>query len=174
MTSWLQSLFSSPISNPEIETSNFINYFDAHYSSDHPTFLTGSYRTAVEEAHRQSKLLIVYIHSPLHVDSNNFCNNILCSASFKEYVDRNFLFWVGSITDMEAYSLSIQLKLTSFPFLTIFMCQSRNAVQIADRFNGNITGCESTDEGLLIDRLNMALEAYTAIVSRTVSETESR
>jgi len=174
MSSWLQSIFTSPILNPDTDTTNFINYFDTKYSNEHPNFLTGSYQLAVEKAFQQSKLLIVYMHSPLHVDSDEFCNKIICSASFIEYTNSNFLFWAGSMSDMEAYSLSIQLKTTSFPFLTVFMCQSKNAVQIADRFNGTITGAEATDEGTVIDRLNLILEAYTVIIDRGVSEVESR
>ncbi|CAN0576418.1 unnamed protein product, partial [Ectocarpus sp. 12 AP-2014] len=38
-----------------------------------PMFLAESYREAVQEAARQHKFLMVYLHSPLHQDTPNFC-----------------------------------------------------------------------------------------------------
>lgn len=65
---------SRPISlNPEADTRNFISDFDANYGSNHPTFIESTYQQAVDLAFRSSKFLLIYLHSPLHEDSNRFC-----------------------------------------------------------------------------------------------------
>ena len=38
--------------------------------------------------------------------------------------------------DAEAYSLSLQLKVSSFPFMALMMSESERSVQILDKIQG--------------------------------------
>ena len=136
----LRWLFQThPISlNRELDTSKFIGEFDLKYSSQHPTFVDGSYQSAVARAFQQSKFLLIYLHSPMHEDTAKFCNQVLCSESFSQFANQNVVCWAGKIWDPEAYDLSSQLRASSYPFIALLLCQSDRVVQIADRVQGKI------------------------------------
>jgi len=159
MFSWLVGS-SPPISNPEADTRDFISSFDRAYDVTHPRFEGGSYQTAVSEAHRQSKLLLVYLHSPMHEDSDRFCNNVICSESFTEYIDSNFLTWGGSIHNVEAYSLCTQLAVTTFPALAVFQCQSQRSVKVVDKITGH------HEEAAILEKLHAMTAVHQTIVNR--------
>lgn len=74
-TSTLRWLFqSSPESlNPQQDAARFCDSFKLEYGEDGPQFHDISYNNAVAEAYRQSKFLLVYLHSPLHEDTDRFC-----------------------------------------------------------------------------------------------------
>ena len=154
-------LLASSHPNPESATREFITDFDYEYSPDHPRFIGGSYQTAVADAHTRSKLLMVYLHSPLHEDTDRFCNGVLCSSEFTEYVDNNFLLWGGSTYDVEGYSLSLQLNVTSFPFIGIFQCTGNRSVKLLDRFQGYTTGENITN------KLQHMLIIHNAMIAQT-------
>lgn len=134
----LRWLFQThPISlNRELDTIKFIGEFDLKYSSQHPTFIDGSYQSAVARAFQQSKFLLIYLHSPMHEDTAKFCNQVLCSERFSQFANQNVICWAGKIWDPEAYDLSSQLRASSYPFLALLLCQSDRVVQIADRVQG--------------------------------------
>lgn len=45
--------------------------------------------------------------------------------------------WGGSVWNPEPYNLSLQLKVSTFPFLALLSCESERSVQILDRIQGN-------------------------------------
>ena len=124
--------------NRELDTRKFLGEFDRKYSSRHPTFIDGSYQSAVARAFQQSKFLLIYLHSPMHDDTTKFCNQVLCSESFSLFANQNVVCWAGKIWDPEAYDLSSQLRASSYPFLALLVCQSDRVVQVADRIQGAI------------------------------------
>ena len=140
----LRWLFQThPISlNRELDTRKFIGEFESKYSAQHPTFVDGSYQSAVARAFQQSKFLLIYLHSPMHEDTSKFCNQVLCSESFSQFANQNVVCWAGRIWDPEAYDLSSQLRASSYPFLALLLCQSDRVVQIADRVQGIIMKTE--------------------------------
>lgn len=168
----LQWIFQTavPTVHPEMETRKFLTHYNTTFSADHPTFMEGSYQTAVEQAYRQNKLLLIYIHSPLHQDTEQFSIEVMCSDAFREYVNRNFLCWAGSISDMEAYSLSLQLKTTTFPFLAVFACQSQRTVQIADKIEGH----ECLDAAGVLARMNIVMSRFAIAVERRNQQERQR
>jgi hypothetical protein len=83
----LRWLFQTvPVSlTPEADTRKFIAEFDATYGSEHLDFVNSSYINAVSSAFRSSKFLLVYLHSPLHDDTNRFCRLILTRTIYVFY-----------------------------------------------------------------------------------------
>ena len=122
--------------NRELDTRKFLAEFDTQYGNQHPTFMEGSYQTAVQRAFQQSKFLLIYIHSPMHEDTPRFCHQVMCTQSFAQFANENFVCWSGRVWDPEAYDLSHQLRASSFPFVALLVCQSERVVQIADRVQG--------------------------------------
>ena len=50
-----------------IDTRRFIQDFESSFGSHHPSFHENGYQSAVSYAHRNSKFLLIYLHSPMHV-----------------------------------------------------------------------------------------------------------
>ena len=96
------------------------------------------YLQAVSQAFQASKFLLVYLHSPLHEDSNRFCAGVMCSQNFKNFADENVLVWSGQVWDPEAYWLSMQLRSTTFPFMALLLCETESYFQIADKVQGYV------------------------------------
>lgn len=161
--------FARPaVLNPEADTRQFVNDFNAKYGYQHPTFQLSSYQNAVVQAFRQHKMLLVYIHSPLHEDTSAFCENALCSQNITRYIDENTVFWSGSVWDPEAYSLSTQLKASTFPFLALLVCQSERVVQVIDRIQG------ITEEGPFMERLTSVVGLANPVASRIRNDVQRR
>jgi hypothetical protein len=170
--SWnpLRWLFQTrPVSlNPELDTRRFLSDFDLKFGNQHPQFCDTSYQAAVAEAFQNSKFLLVYIHSPMHEDTGRFCRQVLCTQSFSAFVDGEMMMWAGQIWDAEAYSLSIQLRTTTFPFLALLVCKSDKVVQIVRRFEG------FEEEAVLIEALQNSVNAQRSTLARMRAEANRR
>jgi len=150
--------------NPNRDAQVFADEFNTEYGRNHPEFHLGSYQSAVALAFSQSKFLLVYLHSPLHEDTDRFCRQALSSESFTRLANEQLVIWAGKIWDAEAYGLSAQLGATAFPFLALLVPQSARVVQIAERVQGYV------EEGVLVERLQSAIGVFAAIVARQRQE----
>ena len=117
-------------------TRKFIDKFQSKYSepsSDDaggtavpvpvlPPFYSGSYRQAIDTARREYKMILVYLHSDRHPNTDEFCRT-LCDANLSQYIRDNFVLWGGSIHSEEAYQASSLLHATAFPFLAVILQQ---------------------------------------------------
>ena len=166
----LRWLFQSrPIAlNPQRDTQRFIEDFNTNYGQHHARFHDNSYQTAVSAAFQQSKFLLVYLHSPLHEDTDRFCQQVFCQTAFTNVANQHMVVWGGNVWDAEAYGLSSQLGVTSFPFMALLVCQSTRSAQIADRIQG------FQEVSQVLDRLQNAMSVYSTILNRNRMETERR
>lgn len=156
-SNYFQWLFQSvPTAlDPDEDSKTFVREFDSKFGSTHAAFFGGSYTKAVRSAYENSKFLLVYLHSPLHEDTENFCRSCchivrcftcflfpplfrqtLCAITAIQYMNQHVVFWGGSTDHAEAYNLSHVLKATRFPFLALLVCQSERSVQLIDRVQG--------------------------------------
>ena len=134
LISWVFSA-QRVLHSPDEDTQRFVNRFE-HLYRHPPRLFTGSYQAAVRQANLESRFLLIYLHSELHENVDEFCREVLCSPNIVRYIDNNFLFWGGSVSDVEAYALTYQLKCKSFPFVCVLLCQSEALVQILDTMQG--------------------------------------
>lgn len=199
ITSPLRWLFqSTPLSlSPDQDSSQFVDKFHMEYGGGDAglNMERTSYAHAVQKAHRESKFLLVYLHSPLHDDTNRFCSQVLCSDSILRLVngrssrtdsdgecdtdterDRDsgstnsseVVAWGGQVWDPEAYNLSMDLHAASFPFVALLVCQSDRSVRILDRIQGYI------DTQQLTERLQHTMAATRTEINRIRNEQIAR
>lgn len=155
--------------NPAQDAQRFVDDFESNFGNQHPRFHIGSYQSAVAAAFQQSKFLVVYLHSPIHDDTNKFCTQLLSSDPFINMMEQNAVVWAGRVWDPEAYSLSSQLGASAFPFVALLMCQSNRSVQIVDRIQGYSDGDISP-----FDRINTGIQLYGGVLNRTRIEAQRR
>lgn len=155
--------------NPNLDTENFISEFDEKYGSAHPPFHRSSYMSAVANSFTGSRFVMVYLHSPIHEDSDKFCTDVLCSQTMQTFVETNQITtWVGKVWDTEAYGLSTQLQTAAYPFVALLVCQSDRVVEVAQRVQGYV------DETALVEKLNAGVSSFSAVIERNRAEANRR
>lgn len=167
----LRWLFQSqPLSlNPDQDTVRFVEEFNAKYGSNHAPLVTTSYQTAVATSHAQHKFLVVYLHSPLHEDADNFCSQVLCSSRLTQVLGNDqVLFWAGRVWDPEGYALSSQLRASAFPFLAVLVCQSQRMVQIVTKVQG------VTDVEEIASQLQRGMSSFSDVILQNRLTSERR
>ncbi|KAG5191758.1 hypothetical protein JKP88DRAFT_266399 [Tribonema minus] len=98
------------------------------------------------------QFLLVYLHSPLHEDTPDFCKT-LTSETMAEFMAQNFLAWGGSVWHADAYSVSNQLGACTYPFMALLLC-SPDQVQVMERFEGKLS-CEA-----ILERAGAAMARF--------------
>jgi hypothetical protein len=71
--------------SPQEAASQFIECIKRDYGARQPDFFRGPFQRAAQQAQREKKYLIVYIHSPLHEDTPAFCRQTLTAETFGVY-----------------------------------------------------------------------------------------
>ena len=130
MTTTLISALKHPYLN--FLTQNFNQNF-SKYGSPRPSFATCPYPEAVQNAFHAGKFLLVYLHSPMHSETDNFCKNVLCKQDVVNFFGQSMVTWGGNIQDPEGYSLSMQFNACAFPFMALVVCRSERKIEIVTR-----------------------------------------
>ena len=121
---------------PEEDVADFISEFNAKYGRDHVAFHTGSYSRALEEAKRDLKFLLVYLHSPSHQDTKSFCQDTLAKPALADFIaNMNVIVWACSIDTREGYRVSQALRESSYPFLALIVLR-QNKMMVVGRVEG--------------------------------------
>jgi len=158
-------------SRPEEDVADFIADFDARYGRDHAPFHEGSYSRALDEAKRDLRFLLVYLHCPAHQDSDKFCSQTLASPILKNFVvNMNVIVWACSVDTSEGYRVSQALRESSYPFLALIVLR-QNKMMVVGRVEGQGQG-HMTPEALC-ERLEIVIrdnEAY--IVAESAERAE--
>jgi FAS-associated factor 2 len=123
-----------------------------------PAFYADSYRQAAASAAAQSKLLLIYLHSPLHQDSADFCKNGLTTPQFEAFCRTRFVLWGADVRSADGHALSDSLGATRYPFLAIVICDEAGEKVVA-----SIHGA-SSDGGQLVSTLEGALAQQRGVL----------
>jgi len=163
----------------------FTILFEKAYGETHPRFKSSSYKDAITSSHNSEKLLLVYLHSPKHPDTDDFCKNVLCSEEVSNYVNTEMLAWGGSIEFADAYRLCDMMMVSTYPTLAVLQPSAsssssssngdtgqRISARLLDRIDG-ITAKET-----IIERLSLCCRQHKAVVqeaaARRLQEQERR
>jgi len=151
--------------DPKLDTRKFLAEFDSTFSAQHPVLHDNSFKTAVAKAFSASKFLLIYLHSPLHEDTDRFCQQVFCSPTLSSFVDNsNIVTWAGKVWDPEAYKLSSELGVSCFPYLALLVCYSNRQFKVAVPIQG------FTDERTLTEKLQSAITQFAPDVTRVRRE----
>lgn len=151
--------------DPKLDTRKFLSEFDSSYSPQHPVLHDSSFQSAVATAFSASKFLLIYLHSPLHEDTERFCQQVFCSSTLSSFVNNaNIVTWAGKVWDPEAYKLSSELRVSCFPYLALLVCYSNRQFEVAVPIQGY------TDEQALTEKLQSAMTQFTPVITRVRTE----
>merc|ERR1719242_2272699 len=127
------------------EVVQFCREFDETYGATHPPFTRLGYYQALEEAKRDLRFLLVYLHCEDHQDTDRFCREVLSSQTVIQQIqDLNILFWSCSVRRAEGYKVSQALRENSYPFLALIVLRQHRMVVVA-RQEGLVQADQMTD-----------------------------
>ena len=100
----------------------FIQEYEQRYGAEHPPFNTAGYYQVLEEAKRDLRFLLVYLHSDQHQDSDQFARNVLANQDLIQRIsDHNIIFWACSVSKAEGHRVSQALRESTYPFLAMIV-----------------------------------------------------
>merc|ERR1740117_517357 len=108
---------SEPTGAQAIE--RFESSFEERYGSTHPAFFRGTSAQALQDARRNVRFLLVYLHSESQADSKTFAQRVMSSALFSTFVDEHLTFWVGDTATLEGRRMRQALRVAHLPALVV-------------------------------------------------------
>jgi FAS-associated factor 2 len=148
----------------------FKENFESKYGAVHPAFHPGAYSQVLDEAKRELKFLLVYLHCSEHQDADRFCSRTLSSSVVVDFVSANgILFWGCSVDTSEGYRVSQALRESTYPFLAVIVLR-QNRMMVVGRVEGHV---EAEPLVLRLEALVRDNEAYI-VAARTDREERSR
>lgn len=138
--------------DPLVNIAEYAIYYNQKYGNNHPNFYQGSYSQAINEAKRDLKFLLVYIHQNDHKDCNTFSTETLTNQDLIDYINNAFLFWSCSKNLPEGRKVFNALKAKRAPFLGVIVLRNSRMTLIS-KIEGPITAAE-----LLMNLANLTAE----------------
>lgn len=136
----LKSLLEALSSDYEAVTPNSYT-FNSLYDKDNgtlaPTFLKTKYPDLLQGISEQGTFGIIYLHDALLDNPLEYVNEILCSESFVNLVQKfQTLLWFGSIQSSDALQVANSLNIRKFPFLGILWLKNSGTVELIYKQEG--------------------------------------
>ncbi|XP_036168602.1 FAS-associated factor 2 isoform X4 [Myotis myotis] len=158
----------SRVTDPVGDIVSFMHSFEEKYGRAHPVFYQGTYSQALNDAKRELRFLLVYLHGDDHQDSDEFCRNTLCAPEVISLINTRMLFWACSTNKPEGYRVSQALRENTYPFLAMIMLKDRRMTVV-----GRLEGLIQPDD--LINQLTFIIDAnQTYLVSERLERSVCR
>ncbi|CAM0956447.1 unnamed protein product [Alopecurus aequalis] len=152
-----------------VEAVDFVAEFEHEFGAGRgPRFVAEGFADALQRAHREYKLLFVYLHSPDHPDTPAFCGGCLCSDPVAAFINENFVAWGGSIRRTEGFKMSNSLNASRFPFCALVMATTNQRIVLLQQ----VEGLKSPEQMITI--LQRVVEECTASLVSARVEAEER
>lgn len=140
------------VTDPLGDVLKFIQDYNTKYGDSHPVFYQGTYAQALNDAKRELKFLLIYLHSETSspqvlsgqqriTETVNFCRNTLSNRDVIDYINRNMLFWACDVLSPEGYRVSHSINARSHPILVIVALRN-NKMTVMGRMEGDCTADE--------------------------------
>ncbi|MED6266625.1 FAS-associated factor 2 [Characodon lateralis] len=140
------------VTDPVGDVVSFIHSFEEKYGRSHPVFYQGTYSQALNDAKRELRYLLVYLHGDDHQDTDEFCRSTLCTEEVVTFLNTRMLFWACSTSKPEGYRVSQALRENTYPFLAIIMLKDRKMTVV-----GRLEGVIQPED--LINQLTFIIDA---------------
>uniref|UniRef100_A0A8B9K2Z7 FAS-associated factor 2 n=1 Tax=Astyanax mexicanus TaxID=7994 RepID=A0A8B9K2Z7_ASTMX len=144
------------VTDPVGDVVSFIHSFEEKYGRSHPVFYQGTYSQALNDAKRELRYLLVYLHGDDHQDTDEFCRNTLCTEEVLTFINTRMLFWACSTSRPEGYRVSQALRENTYPFLAMIMLKDRKMTVV-----GRLEGLIQPED--LINQLTFIMETDNTV-----------
>ncbi|CAK7201397.1 UBX domain-containing protein 10 [Sporothrix eucalyptigena] len=107
---------------PRDAASRFKREFEEATGSKALPFVEMGYTQAYDKAKTEPKFLVIVLMSPEHDDTKSYARDTLLHPDVVEFINNpanNIMLWGGSVRDPEAYQVSLEHRVTKFPFMAM-------------------------------------------------------
>ncbi|KAL6762737.1 thioredoxin-like protein [Haematococcus lacustris] len=163
-------LGTAPEPEPAAQAAEFIQQFQARYGDRHPVFEVAGVQQALQTARAAHKFLLVYLHSPLHEDTDLFCHRVLCSPAVVDSTSQHVVCWGGDVRKPDAHALTYRLGATTYPFVALLTLGTDNQVRMVSACQG----CGLLPEGALLALLTRTVADQGAMLVAQRAELQER
>lgn len=144
----------------------YVREFEEKYGTVHPTFHPSSYNALLDLGKRDIRFIVIYLHTPSHRDTDNFCNNVIATQRFTDFINNeNIIFWSCSVYYPEGYKVYQSLKASAAPFVALIGLKNNRMVAMR-----KLEGTFELDVCLAQLKLAMANNEYSLIAARVDRE----
>nr|CAG4641103.1 EOG090X0B12 [Eulimnadia texana] len=109
------------VTDPIADVNSFVAEFEENYGTRHPVFYIGTYSQALNDAKKDLKFMLVYLHCGDHQDTDRFCRETLSNDEVIQYLGENFVVWACSVKTPEGYRVSQALRENTYPFVAVIV-----------------------------------------------------
>ncbi|XP_028769939.1 plant UBX domain-containing protein 10-like [Neltuma alba] len=136
--------FQPPLDPPAVREDQwaFLESFELQYGTVHPFFYACRLMEVLKLAVQDKKLVFMYIHSPEHPFTHNFCRETLCSELVTEFLDVNFICWGGLADRGEGLRMVTTLRPASFPLCAVVAPASGGTMTVLQQIEGPVSTAE--------------------------------
>jgi FAS-associated factor 2 len=161
---------SMPIDyDPLANIAEYAIQYNQKYGMNHVDFYQGSYSQAVNEAKRDLKFLMVYLHQNDNKDCNTFATETMTNPDLVEFLNNSVLFWSCSKNLPEGHKVFNALKAKRCPFIGVIVYK-HSRMTLVSKIEGPITAAE-----LMLQMSNLIAEhEHDLIVARNDREQRSQ
>jgi len=129
------------VTDPLGDVMKFIQNFNERITEEHPVFYQGTYSQALNDAKRELKFLLVFLHADNQPESMAFCRDTLSNPEVIEYINRNMILWGCDISTPEGFRVSHSIGSRNLPNLVV-ICLRNNKMVVVGRSEGNCNAAE--------------------------------
>uniref|UniRef100_A0A8C8C646 FAS-associated factor 2 n=1 Tax=Oncorhynchus tshawytscha TaxID=74940 RepID=A0A8C8C646_ONCTS len=159
---WVRPDPRGRVTDPVGDVVSFIHSFEEKYGRSHPVFYQGTYSQALNDAKRELRYLLVYLHGEDHQDTDQFCRSTLCTEEVLTFLNTRMLFWACSTSRPEGYRVSQALRENTYPFLAMIMLKDRKMT--VDLLNQLTFIMEANQTYLMSERLEREERNQTQVL----------
>eukprot|EP00658_Telonema_sp_P-2_P036028 TRINITY_DN2611_c0_g1_i9.p1 TRINITY_DN2611_c0_g1~~TRINITY_DN2611_c0_g1_i9.p1 ORF type:complete len:236 (+),score=57.99 TRINITY_DN2611_c0_g1_i9:139-846(+) len=168
----LRALFAPRSDEDQVGSGWFVEYFGPNHGEQHPHFLDMSWQDALAQSKSEKKLLLVYLHSPMHELSHEFCGNVLGSEPICEYIQANMLCWAGSAASSDGLEAYMWCKASGFPAIGIVAPINYRGGALQMVLVALLQGKFSQDD-LMVTMIKMT-QAFEPVLAATLRDSVAR
>ncbi|OWF50061.1 FAS-associated factor 2-like [Mizuhopecten yessoensis] len=163
------------VTDPVGDVERFLAKYNELYGDEHPAFYRGSYSQALNDAKRELRFLLVYLHGDDHQDTHSFCRNTLGNPDVRDFINGRVLFWACNTNSPEGYRVSRALRENTYPFLALVVLR-QNKMTVVARIEGPVDGQELTEklERVMTDNETSLIAARAEREERNFTQTLRR
>ncbi|GAB1610638.1 FAS-associated factor 2-like [Argonauta hians] len=132
------------VTDPVGDVMAFIQKFKEDFGNTHPVFYQGSYKQAINDAKKELRFLLVYLHDENVASSLVFCRETLCDPNVVNFINSKVLFWACNVSSPEGYRVSRTVRVVKYPFLSLIVLRENNTMTVVARIEGLVDSQELT------------------------------
>lgn len=163
--------------DPIQEVIEFIREYDEKLSDTHPVFYQGTFSQVLNDAKRELRFLLVYLHQNGNSEAENFCRRTLASPEVITYVNTHFLYWACDINSNEGSRVKSIIRVSTFPSVCVIVLKEGRMTVV-----GRVEGFHGPD--ILLQRLatividfevhlvNARAQRFEASLNRSIRATQ--